>query len=260
MTYDIQAQALCDHRVHREFTFIDSKLDPDHRSLRLQYPLANNNVRLWYNGEEVFKNTEGFGWDLVQDEFSPPQDPRLKIYFKRPIRDAAGYFEISYTVPSRLCRKCFGLDILYDHQLDRSGRIVTVVFEQKLIQQVIKILMTKLGSNPFASAYGTNIPEIMYSAIRDPAGLVQQLNMEVSLAIEKQRNIHYYQAEVQHLTQREILDQLMNVEVLRSDNDPRVYLIQVEVSSLAGDTILIERELYLGKMLHNLPRREAGMI
>lgn len=259
MTYEVQAQALCDHRVHREFTFIDGRLDPDHRSLRLFQPISNDSVRLWYNGEEVSRNAPGFAWELVLDEFSPPESPRKKIYFSRPIRDIAGYFEVSYTVSPQFCRKCFGLGVMYDHQFDKAGKTVMVVFEQKLIQQVTKILMTLIGSNPFVPGYGTSIPEIIYTAISDPGGLQQQLVTEVSLALEKQRNIHYYQAEVQYLHPREILDQLIDVQVLRSTTDPRVYYIQVQVSSLAGDAVLVERELFLGELFNNLPIREAGI-
>lgn len=259
MTYELQGQALCDHRVHREFTFIDSRLDPDHRSLRLFQPISNDNVRLWYNGEEIPQNAPGFSWSLVLDEFSAKESPRKKIYFARPIRDIAGYFEVSYTVSPDLCRKCYGLGILYDHQFDKAGRLILLVFEQKLIQQVTKMLMTLLGSNPFVPGYGTSIPEIIYTAISDPGGLQQQLVTEVSLALEKQRNIHYYQTEVQYLDPREILDQLLNVDVLRSTTDPRVYYIQVQVSTLAGDVLSVERELFLGELFNNLPIREAGI-
>lgn len=259
MSFELQAETLCDHRVRREFTFMDRINDPSHRELRIFQPISNNNVRLWYNGVEYAQDHEAFGWKIVVDERSASEFPKKKIVFNRAIRDANGFFEISYTTYSQLCRKCYGRDILYDHAFDSTGRLILVLFEQKLIQQVIKILMTKIGSNPFVTGYGTSIPDVIYTAIRDPEGLKSELVTEVSLAIEKQRNIHYYQNEVQYHSPREILDRLIDVQVARSNDDPRVYYIAVEVSTLAGDTTLIRRELFLGELFNSSPIRATGV-
>ena len=260
MTYEVQAQALCDHRVHREFTYIDPLVDPDHRSLRIFQPISNENVRLWYNGKEYLSSDNAFGWSLVRDEFSSEESPKKKVLFKRAIKDANAVFELSYTVSSFLCRKCFGLGVLYDQAYNTQGRILIVNFEQKLMQQIIKILFTRINSNPFVPGYGTTIPDIIYSAIRDDVSLRRQLLTEVSLAISKHKNITNYQSEVQSLTAREIIDSLGTVDVSRSEQDPRVFYISIEVNTLAGDTLLVQRELFMGESFNNIPLREAGII
>ncbi len=260
MTIEIQAEALCDHKVHREPFTMDWYNDRDYRTIRLTYPIANDAVRMWCNDREIPRDDPDFGWTLVRDERSAEEDPAHKIILKRPIVMENAIFEVSYTVRSDLCRKCFGNLILYDHMFDRAGSIILCAFEQKLMQQIIKILFTQVGSNPFIGWYGTEIPEAVYKGIRDPSGLKRRMVTDVTLALDKLRNVHYHQAKVQYLQPREIIDKVRNVDVMQDANDPRVFYIVVECSTLAGDNLLIKREMFLGEIFNTLPVREAGIV
>lgn len=261
MTYEIQAETLCDHRVHREFAVMDWIEDLDYRTLRIPQPISSDNVRVWINEREILKTDSDNPWELVLDETSTPVDPLKKIVFKKPVYNYYSFFEISYTVRSHNCRKCFGLDVLYDHAYDKKGRLITIQNEQMLIQVIIKHLLTKVRSNPYYTWIGSSIPNILYRAIRDIRALQQQLLTDVTITLQKIKNTQNKQAEVQSLDLRQVLNNILDVQVTQPiATDPRYFVIAVEVDTGAGDTVLIERQLVLGedKML-SAPLREAGI-
>jgi hypothetical protein len=260
MTIDLQAEALCDHRVHRESYVIDFVVDPDFRVIRLQQPISSDDVRVWFNDVEVFKDDEAFGWSLQKDELSAEEDPKKKIVFKRPIREFFGVFDVSYSTRIELCRKCFGLGLLYDHSLDSTGTFRTVENEQKLIQGMVKFLMTKLSSNPFFTWIGSSIPDVILQGIFNPDLLESQLLTDVSAALQRLKNIQFHQAKVQVLTLKELLDDIISVDVIQDTQDPRIFEITVSASTAAGNEVLIKRELVLGEKFSSLPTRQAGIV
>lgn len=262
MTYELQCETLCDHRVHR--TNVSFPPFESYRILYIPEPISNDtDIRVWYNDIELKPNDPIFGWKIERDPNSAVEDMLRMIVFKRPIRDFFGVFEISYTVRSEKCRKCFGNLLVYDHALGSVGvgnayTPLFNTFEMKLMQQITKILFTVAGSSPFEPWYGTSIPESMYQAIRDPAAIKRRLLTDVTLALDKIKNIHFHQSKIQYLHPREILEQVRNVDLKQDDTDPRVFYITVECTTLAGDNILIKRELLMGELFNNLPVRATG--
>lgn len=260
MTVDARLRVACDHRVHRELVEFDWFEDTDFRTLRFIQPFANNAVRIWFNGVEVLQNDPVYGWRLLKDEFSADADPKVKLVFNRPIHEHESLFEVSYTSPIRLCRKCLGLGVLYDHGYDKQGRIIEVVHEGKLLEHVTKMLLTEITSNPFFLWYGTNIPNQIYQAIRDPAYLEQQIQTEVSLALQKYKNIQFKQSRAQQLDLREILKDILSVVVQMDPDDPRIFYIYVSISTAAGDVIEVDEQLFASDQFASVPNREVGLI
>ena len=259
MAKDARLRVACDHKVHRELVEFDWYEDKDFRTLRFIQPFANDQVRIWFNGQEVLKDDPNYGWRLAKDERSVEDDPKLKVVFKRPIYELFALFEVSYTSPLRLCRKCLGLGILYDLGYDRQGRVIEVRNETKLLEHIIKLLLTEITTNPFFNWYGTSIPNQVYQAIRDPAYLEQQLQTEVSLALQKYKNVQFKQSRVQQLDLREILKDILAVVVQSDPDDPRIFYVTVTASTAAGNVITADEQLLAGDQFVSIPSREAGV-
>lgn len=259
MTYDIQAEALCDHRVHREIYLIDWATDRDLRQLRLPYPMSNTNVRLWLNEYEIAADDPINGWSIVPNELSVAPEQLQKIVFKRPFRDYFQYIEVSYNTPIDFCRKCFGIGVLYDHYIDSLGDIKKVDKEQKLIQQILKNILTILGSNPFHPYIGTRLAQAIFKAIRDPNSFEVQTFQEVENVLSRLKADQNKVASVQSVDLRELLSDLRDLQVVPNPSDPREYEIYITASTQAGNAVVVERELFAGDVFLSGPIREAGV-
>ena len=260
MTYEVQMDALCDHKVHREPYYVDWMKDKDLKTLRIFQPLANRSIRIWRNDKEIPATHTQYGWRIDPDEFSVEPNRLAKVSFKNPVTSYFDYFEISYSVKSEFCRKCYGIGILFDHAIGRDGKMLKVYNEDKLIQQITKWLITLRGSNPFFTFIGTNIPESIFQAIRNP-GLFQQLTFaEVTRSLDKLKNIHFNQIRVQSMNLREILNTVNSVTVTGDPVDPRVFVIDVIATTSAGAAVQVTRELLVGEnsSFNSLPKRATG--
>lgn len=259
MSYDIQAEALCDHKVHREIYLIDWTQDLDLRQIRLPYPMSNRDVRIWVNEYEIKSDDPKMGWSIVPNELSVAPEQLQKIVFKKPFKDYFQYVEVSYTSPIDFCRKCYGLGVLYDHFITRTGDVKKVDKEQKLIQHLIKNIMTILGSNPFHPYIGTRIAQAIFKALRNPQAFETQTLLDIENVFSKYKLNQYKQAEVQSVDLRELLSDLRDLNIVPNNLDPREYELYITATTQAGNTILVERELFAGDLFLSGPIREAGI-
>lgn len=259
MAYDIQLESLCDHRVHREIYLLDYASYEDGKSVRLIQPISDGNVKLWYNNVPVPQNHPAFGWTLEIDELSASIDPKHKIQFKNAIRDLNGIFEVSYSVRIDLCRKCFGVGILWDHPTDPTGRLRTVTRQQKLQQSLLKYILQRVNSNPFFPFIGTNIPNMINQKVVDIDAMREQIVLDVTIAVQalkEQQNAHWV---VFRYGAEEMVDRLINVEVLVDPEDPRAFAISMVVSSMAGTAFSFDRQFYLTDRFVSIPVPSAGV-
>ena len=259
MTYEMQMWSICDHRVHREMYTMSWEGNSDFRTIRLIQPISDQEVRVWYIDKELLQTDVAFGWSLAYDEYSVPEDPKTKIVFNRPIKDINGIFEISYSVRQDLCRKCFGLGLLWDHSIDNLGRLRTIVREEKLEQTILKYLLTIVNSNPFYPFIGTSIPNVIKQKITNAQALQEQVSLDIKLALNRLKNNQINQLDIQILQAEEILDRILLVDVIQDPVDNRIFYINILVSTLAGTEVPVERQLYLGDRFVSLPVRETGV-
>ena len=259
MSYDIQTEARCDHRVHREIYLLDPFTDRDLRQLRIPFPLSNPTLRVWLNETEVLATDRRYGWSVQPNELSVPPYQLSKLVFRRPMESYSTYIEISYTSPPDFCRKCFGLGVLYDHYIDRKGLVKVSRYEQKLIQHIIKHIITKAGSNPFHTYLGTRISLNIYKALRDPSLFESQVLSDIEKLFSIYKINQYKQTSVQRVDLRELLADLTGLELIPNEDDPREYELVLTATTQAGAEIQVERELIAGDTFLSTPIREAGI-
>lgn len=119
-----------------------------------------------------------------------------------------------------------------DVQFDTSRQMRVVEGTDKLVQNVLKILLTQKGENLEDPDYGMNglnsigdkiMPE-HYAAIR--SGIVNALG-------------YYNQLNLDNPNQDEVIGSVAEVKVVRDETDPRAILIYVSLVTGSGKTVKI---------------------
>jgi phage baseplate assembly protein W len=116
-----------------------------------------------------------------------------------------------------------------DLAIDSGGDVVTVYGNDKLRQDIIKILLTKPGENKFFPGYGSAVGMLEIGSVPDPDFVIDDLETSVESAINKVMSIQRKQAKRQYLSPGEVIVEILDVSAERDQNDPRVYNIFISV-------------------------------
>ena len=116
-----------------------------------------------------------------------------------------------------------------DISLNRDGSITTVVGNNKLRQDILKILLTDLGSNKYHKRYGSYIGRLNIGDISDNMLISLDLERSAMNAVKNLMALQRFQAKKQGLNPGEIIVDINYVSVTRDDLDPRLYNITVSV-------------------------------
>lgn len=116
-----------------------------------------------------------------------------------------------------------------DISLNNDGSITTVFGNSKLRQDILKILLTDLGSNKYHKKYGSYIGRLNIGDISDNNLVILDLERSVRNALKNLMALQRFQSRKQGLSPGEILVDINNVIVERDDLDPRLYNITVSV-------------------------------
>ena len=116
-----------------------------------------------------------------------------------------------------------------DLAIQTNGDIKPIFGNDKLKQDIIKILMTETGENKFHPEYGSAVGALKIGSIPDEELLVQDLSASAESAIKRLISLQRSQMRRQFLSPGEIIVDLLDVSVQRDVNDPRVYNIFVSV-------------------------------
>lgn len=246
MSYDIKLQNICDHRI----MWIKGELQADYKTIILKYPVASvSSFRLRINGKE--KDPNAYQVKSIKDPLT------LEVYstveFFNKIKLYNPIIELSYNTYSNRCPKCLGLNILDDIFVNSKGDIETASKESLLLQNVEKIIITKLSSNIFHDWYGTTLHTFIGTKISDKELLHNKIREQISLAIEKLRNIQRQMVSSgRKFDKGELFGKLLKIEIKETD-DPTALLVTVVFTS--QNDVSIEYSQYL--RIENVRQRLA---
>ena len=116
-----------------------------------------------------------------------------------------------------------------DLAINTDGSLQTVINNDKLIQDIIKAIITPLGSNKFFKWYGCNIGSRVVGQLLN--ALMTQIEIERSIQ-ETLTNIialQKAQARIQYVSAGESIAAIQEISVLRNNVDPRQFEIYVAV-------------------------------
>src|SRR5690606_20124154 len=99
----------------------------------------------------------------------------------------------------------------------------------KLRQDIVKILLTKLGENKFHPNYGSKVGALEIGFVADQELVELDLQSSVEDAIRYLMRAQQMQQKRQYLTPGEVIVGIKNILVERDLLDPRMYNIYVSV-------------------------------
>jgi hypothetical protein len=124
-----------------------------------------------------------------------------------------------------------------DLVLDSSGSLVSVSGNNKIRQDIVKILLTKPGDNRFHSSYGSNLGLLKVGNVTDESILELELKRSAEDAIKYLIFLQKNQSRGQVLSLSEIILDIANISVERDSADPRLYNIYISVLTQKLDII-----------------------
>jgi phage baseplate assembly protein W len=196
--------------------------------------------------DRVFRGLKSVpGWSIVRDPSTLDDRPTRLVVFDSPLKGFSDYVELNYVTVRQECRRCGGIGVENDWVYGRRGDTIEVRDEALLLQEILKIMFTVQGSNPFHTWYGTGLTDSIGSKL---VGMVQNLIVtEISTAFSRWQSIKKQQEEAvgQFVSDREFPFQLLNVRVEQSSQDPTVIFVSATVQSRSGSPIDIERGIRL---------------
>lgn len=158
--------------------------------------------------------------------------PRFRQYIRgNPV------FTVTYRTFQNKCRRCLSTGIENDYRLTSSGDPLLVRNEDKLNQDVLKILTTIRESNPFVPEYGSLIPtRIGLKALPSSQTLI---NEDAVSALRVFQRIQFLQSQLQEVTPRERLNTIVSVNTVVASTDPTVFRTNVVCTNASSQPVVI---------------------
>jgi hypothetical protein len=128
----------------------------------------------------------------------------------------------------------FDLKLENGDLLVKSGDLQTVENNDKLVQDILKILSTPMGGNPFFPAYGSPINSAMIGNYYDIDFVRNVTTQQIRTTLERLQQLQADQLRNnQIVTPFEQLAAIQSVSVNNIPQDPRYYAISLTVISKA---------------------------
>jgi phage baseplate assembly protein W len=129
-------------------------------------------------------------------------------------------------------------------EINPDGSIQTVRDNEKLIQDILKIVLTSSGSNKIFPWYGSALGTRVIGNVLDTTQLETEISRSVQTALSNLIALQKAQLRTQYVSAGESIAAVRDISVLRSDEDPRLYEINISVLTrkltVVEDTFLLK--------------------
>jgi phage baseplate assembly protein W len=133
-----------------------------------------------------------------------------------------------------------------DLKVARNGDLQRVEDTEKLIQDIVKIVSTQIGANPFFPWYGSPITKSLLGRAFDRSFVSSVATQQLRTAIERLQTLQQEQLRRnQIVTPQEQIAAIQKVFVDRNIVDPRYYTIVLTVLSKAFSKVDIPLSIRL---------------
>lgn len=130
-----------------------------------------------------------------------------------------------------------------DFSFDSQGRFNLVRDNNKLVQDVLKLINTTLGADAFVPNYGVSITNVSIGALTTANVIAQQLEAEILTGIQRIQQEQQSLEQQQLLTPAERIQNIDQVFVEQDEVDPRQYNIFIELTTQARTPITVNTEV-----------------
>lgn len=116
-----------------------------------------------------------------------------------------------------------------DIAIGQDGQLRIVSDNEKLRQDIVKILLTELGENKYHPAYGSRVGSIEIGHVPDQEELEIDLSSSAETSVRRLIALQRAQSRRQYLTPGETIVDIASIDVERDLLDPRMYNIFISV-------------------------------
>lgn len=128
----------------------------------------------------------------------------------------------------------FDLKVIDGDLVIKNGQLDTVTGTDKLTQDILKIVLTTIGSNPFHPFYGSFISRTLIGSYLDTDILFTMAQSQLQVALETLKALQNIQlSSLQKMSADEQIAAITDVSVNRNKFDPRLIDIIIKVTSKA---------------------------
>lgn len=195
----------------------------------LQYQAKGNEIYPPWEFAEVpsLTTTQGLKVKTISSRY---------IRFIRPIR-VNPVFRLTYTTVQGKCRRCASTGIENDFKVLSSGGFLLVRNEDKLNQDVLKILSTLRGSNAYHPEYGTDL--LRRIGLKAIGANVNTITEDVTKAVTILQRTQEIQSRYQEVTARERLGSVLSITTNPLPSNPTVFEVVLVATTNANTRVVI---------------------
>ena len=116
-----------------------------------------------------------------------------------------------------------------DIKISRDGDVDVVIDNEKIRQDIVKILLTKLGENKYHAYYGSSLGALEIGGVPDRELIEGDLSRMAEESISILMRLQSNQSKTQYISPVEAIIDILDVSVSRDVSDPRAYSIGITV-------------------------------
>jgi hypothetical protein len=120
-----------------------------------------------------------------------------------------------------------------DFKIGSDGDIQKVENTEKLIQDILKVAITPLGSNRFFPWYGSPVSKSLIGNVFDMEFVTTVASGQLMNSLESLQTLQQEQARRQRVTPFEQIAAVRRVEIERNQVDPRFFTVAIDVLTKA---------------------------
>lgn len=111
-----------------------------------------------------------------------------------------------------------------------KGALQTVTSQEKLIQDILKIVLTEAGSNKFYPWYGSYLSKALVGSATDKELSFTMAKNQLQNTLESLKKLQQTQANsFQSVDPREQISMISEIKVNQSTQDPRITIVEIHV-------------------------------
>jgi len=130
-----------------------------------------------------------------------------------------------------------------DISINIDGTAQTVRDNEKLAQDIIKAVLTPLGSNKFFRWYGSNAGTRVVGQILDSTLQIVEIKRSIENTLSNVIALQRAQSRYQYVSPGETIAAIRDISVIRDRVDPRQ--LQIVISVITRKLTIVEETFYL---------------
>ena len=132
----------------------------------------------------------------------------------------------------------FDLKVKYGDLLLSNGDFKQVTGTDKLVQDILKICLTEMGSNPLFPWYGSNINKSLIGSYLPNNITLQIAQSQLQNAIENLQKLQVIQFNsFQNVSASELISGIADISIDRNKIDPRVFIVSIKILTKSFETV-----------------------